>query len=338
MKSFAPEISRRRLLQLLGASLVPGAWGAVEARTQAPAGSKAVPQPKDFESLLRVQLFLDGAMFAPGKIDGKQGEFTRKAVAAWNTAQGYDEPENWAGVLQAAAVKAAPLFAVYRLREVDFAQIMPDLPAKAPEQSLVTWLGYRSVAESLAERYHTTEACLAALNSKAKLSDLKPGQALRVPNVDQPFDLSRVKASGFGRDRLLSRRQVLVDTTEKTAAFYDVEGRLCAFFPITRGRPDTLHFGPFDIEEMVSLPPFRWDEQLLKTGVRGAEAFHLPPGPNSPVGVLWAGLKGKPIGLHGTASPETIGRSESSGCIRFANWDAIRLPQLLRPGARVTIR
>ena len=84
---------------------------------------------------------------------------------------------------------------------------------------------------------------------------------------------------------------------------------------------------------MVSTPVFRWDKQLLEQGNHGAAAHLLPPGPNSPVGVLWAGTNRRGIGLHGTATPETIGRSQSAGCIRFANWDAVRLPTLLRPGS-----
>ena len=42
--------------------------------------------------------------------------------------------------------------------------------------------------------------------------------------------------------------------------------------------------------------------------------------------------------FSGTAEPETIGRTRSHGCIRLANWDAIRLPNLIRPGTTVEIR
>ncbi|MEQ1749520.1 MAG: L,D-transpeptidase family protein, partial [Prosthecobacter sp.] len=73
-------------------------------------------------------------------------------------------------------------------------------------------------------------------------------------------------------------------------------------------------------------------------GVRGGEAYQLPPGPNSPVGIIWCGISKSGIGLHGTASPKTIGRAQSAGCVRFANWDAIRLPTLVRPGSRVIVR
>ena len=88
---------------------------------------------------------------------------------------------------------------------------------------------------------------------------------------------------------------------------------------------------------MVSTPTFRWDKQMLEAGKRGDTAYLIPPGPNNPVGILWAGLSKSGIGLHGTSSPRTIGRSQSAGCVRFANWDAIRLTNLVRPGAKVTV-
>jgi lipoprotein-anchoring transpeptidase ErfK/SrfK len=89
---------------------------------------------------------------------------------------------------------------------------------------------------------------------------------------------------------------------------------------------------------MVALPWWRYDQQLLDTGKRSENALMIPPGPNSPVGIIWCGTTRAGIGMHGTSDPETIGRSRSAGCIRLCNWDAIRLPTLIRPGATVEIR
>ena len=33
-----------------------------------------------------------------------------------------------------------------------------------------------------------------------------------------------------------------------------------------------------------------------------------------------------------TNEPQTIGRAESSGCIRMTNWDVVRLSRMLKPG------
>jgi lipoprotein-anchoring transpeptidase ErfK/SrfK len=113
---------------------------------------------------------------------------------------------------------------------------------------------------------------------------------------------------------------------------------LVASFPITPGKEKFIRYGTWELRNMIELPYWRYDQQLLDTGKRSDNAINIPPGPNSPVGVIWNGLSRPGIGLHGTSDPETIGRARSAGCIRLANWDAIRLPSLIRPGASVEIR
>ena len=61
----------------------------------------------------------------------------------------------------------------------------------------------------------------------------------------------------------------------------------------------------------------------------------LPPGPNSPVGRVWMSLSRRHYGIHGTASPETIGYAQSHGCVRLTNWDAIQLSDMVEPGTPV---
>ena len=107
---------------------------------------------------------------------------------------------------------------------------------------------------------------------------------------------------------------------------------------ITPGKPQFIHYGTWKLNNSVELPVWRYDQSLLDTGKRSNNALNIPPGPNSPVGIIWNGLSRPGIGLHGTSDPETIGRARSAGCIRLANWDAIRLPILIRPGTTVEIR
>ena len=44
------------------------------------------------------------------------------------------------------------------------------------------------------------------------------------------------------------------------------------------------------------------------------------------------------LGLHGTPEPSKIGVTQSHGCVRLTNWDAIRLVALVQPGTRVIFR
>ena len=180
-----------------------------------------------------------------------------------------------------------------------------------------------------------------------------------VPNVT-PFCLEKLTGARYEAVPTLSQRHVVVDTKMNQARIFEAAPAalvvaepdaaastprptranrgLIASFPITPGQPQFIKFGTWELRSMVELPYWRYDQQLLDTGKRGSDSLNIPAGPNSPVGVIWNGLSKPGIGMHGTAEPATIGRARSHGCIRLANWDAIRLPNLIRPGATVEIR
>src|SRR5437660_522399 len=95
--------------------------------------------------------------------------------------------------------------------------------------------------------------------------------------------------------------------------------------------------GTWKIQGAATWPWFRYDEGMLNYGVTTENYYNLPPGPNNLVGVLWMSLNKTCIGIHGTNNPETIGRAASHGCIRLANWDAVRVKDLVSVGNTVII-
>lgn len=294
--------------------------------------------PKTRDEVLRLQIYLDQRQFGPGKLDGQLGEFTYKAVVNCNYAAGRRDLYAWKPVRQAAAKVVPVVYAAFKLRPEHLKFVDPQLPEKPEAQAAVPYLAYRSLLEFVAERYHTDEDFLAACNPGRDLARLKPGDVVVVPNV-APFRIEDLPPHrGYAADPKLSARTVVIDTTERMAAVYDAEERLLAAFPITPGKPEFIPVGTWTVKTLVATPTFRYDKQFLEAGTRGQQAVMLPPGPNSPVGVLWCGLSKSGIGLHGTAFPRTIGRSRSAGCVRLANWDVVRLPQLVRPGATVVVR
>lgn len=294
--------------------------------------------PNDPETILRVQIFLDQERFGPGKIDGALGEFTFKAVVNYNFAHDNRDLYNWGPVLDAAEARVPATTAQHRVREELFQFINPELPEQPELWDQFPYMAYRSMAELIAERFHTDETFLQKLNPGVDMNDLAPGQLVTVPNV-RPFRIEEVKKfQGFKEDATLSKNIVVIDTQARMGAIYDSQERMLAAFPITPGKPQFIPVGQWKITHMTTTPNFRYDKQFLEQGQRSEEAFEIPPGPNSPVGILWAGLSKSGIGLHGTAMPRTIGRAESAGCVRFANWDAIRLPSLVRPGSPVIVR
>jgi len=133
-------------------------------------------------------------------------------------------------------------------------------------------------------------------------------------------------------------RRVVLLREERMVEVYEGD-RIVACFPCTPGSSKfPVPLGTWKITSNVLMPHFRWDKSVLETGVRSENAHLLPPGPNSPVGIVWMGINRPSLGMHGTNSPDRIGRNESSGCIRLANWDAFLLCQLVRKGTPVEVR
>ena len=294
--------------------------------------------PKDRDTVLRIQIFLDRNLFGPGKIDGAIGEFTYKAVVNYNYAHGHRDIYNWGHAREAAEREVPVPYAAYKIKADLLAYVNPNLPEEPEEQAKFPFMAYRSLVELIAERFHTDETFLELINPQKKMNALKPGDIVVVPNV-RSFRIEEVKPmQSYKTDPVLSSHTIVIDTTERMAAVYSEKEMMLAAFPITPGKPQFIPLGEWEVKTIMNTPSFRYDKQFLEEGVRGDEAHQLPPGPNSPVGIIWCGLSKSGIGLHGTALPRTIGRSRSAGCVRFANWDAIRLPQLIRPGSRVIVR
>lgn len=297
-----------------------------------------IPDKADIETIIRIQIYLDENRHGPGYLDGRLGEFGKKAASVYNQIRGIPIG-NWYSLIEASSKAVPNPYTTYTIQESDLKFVTPSLPTKPEAQAKVKYMGYRSLLELVSERYHTTEEFLQKLNAGgAPLSKLDPGDTLKVPNVT-PFKIEDwPKHHKFEADPGMSARAVVVDIAARVAIFFNEENKAFASFPITPGKPKFIQFGEWKITGMISTPEFRWDKSMLESGKRSEQYYQLPIGPNSPVGIIWTGTSRSGIGLHGTATPHTIGRSESAGCIRFANWDAVRLPQIIRPGARLVIR
>lgn len=318
-------------------------------------------KPKDLETAVRLQIYLDQKCFGPGFIDGKPGQFTTKAVHAYNRSVGR-VPDDWTALISEMEQNLGETYATAIVPEIATEWVNPELPSTYEAQAKFKRLSYRSYLEFMAERYHTSESFLEEINGKEVAWGLKPRGSLKVPNI-APF-LIETLAEGrtHQRDDVLSKRVVVIDTKGRNLFIYEngeaprVPGaavvvaekdedfqpqKLIAMFPITPGKVQFIHHGTWAVANCYELPSWSYDKQLLETGVRSKDrdrVLHIAPGPNLPVGILWSGLTKSGIGIHGTSSPRTIGRSLSAGCIRLSNWDAARFPTLVRPGAKVIVR
>ena len=92
--------------------------------------------------------------------------------------------------------------------------------------------------------------------------------------------------------------------------------------------------GEIKIITQIADPNYTYTPDFTPKGRKPARHI-FPPGPNNPVGTVWLGLSIPGYGIHGTPLPERIGRAESHGCFRLANWNAEKLYELVKPGTRV---
>jgi len=350
------------LTALLAAGLLTTSSGLAKETTKA--RTKA-----DLEAATRLQVFLDRADFAPGKIDGRYGEFTVKALALYRQAQSHlvalpteeGQPNDGTApdITGLGLTSIDPLFIDYTVTDTDLQQI-GELPASVPEQAKKKSLPYKDAAEAIAEKFHTDADFLAELNP-GKTKQIKAGDVLSVPNVE-PFELAAVKDlkpgseiaandlddeadAKKGQDKESKKEpepatpstSVKIDTRTNMLTVYEGE-KLIAAYPVTIGSAQTESpVGDWKVRGVAKMPNFRYDKSMLNKGERSSNFHMLPPGPNNPVGVIWIALNKKGIGLHGTSDPDAIGRSASHGCVRLANWDIVRLAGKVKTGVPVSI-
>jgi len=287
------------------------------------------------EELVQLQIFLDQQLFGPGKIDGRSGEFTTKALKRYQRAHGLPET----GVVDSNIPldSVFPLYTEYVIVDADVERL-GECPTKPAEQSKKKALPYDSLLEFLTERFHSDPALLVKLNPGLNLERLKAGDSVRVPNVE-PFKIEELPKQGnLPKQPEFKDRVITVDRKEHMLELTEGDSLLAAL-PITPGSeilptPE----GKWRILGVSAQPTFRWDEGVLNHGVRTENYYNLPAGPNNPVGVMWVGLNKPGIGIHGTNNPQTIGRAASHGCMRVANWDIIRLSKMITEGMTVVIK
>jgi lipoprotein-anchoring transpeptidase ErfK/SrfK len=304
-----------------------------------PSVSPATPSAspiRDRETIIRLKIFLDQHSFGPGEIDDRWTDLCANALRLYQSAHGNGasgiDPE-----LKQELSNLAPLYVSYQIKPDDLAWVGKS-PHKLAAQAKRKFMPYPSIANFVAERFHTNLSFLANLNRGKNLSNLRSGDTVYVPNVP-PLELSGLKEADDVPPRpALKNRRVEIDTKSKALTITD-DGKILAAFPITPGSKQLpAPVGTWQIVKIATLPWFRWDKAMLMHGKRSGDFHNIPPGPRNEVGLVWIGLNKKGIGIHGTNNPDSIGRSASHGCIRLANWDAVQVLNAVTQGVTVQIK
>jgi lipoprotein-anchoring transpeptidase ErfK/SrfK len=297
--------------------------------------------------LFHAQVLLDAAGFSPGVIDGRNGSSFKQALKGFQEARGLDVTGKLDTPTRQALLSAGkPSTVNVRLGNDDVvARFVRPIPTKYEDQAKLPFLGYRNMLEKLAERYHTTPETVVALNGPDKL--IGAGQVLRLPNV---VPSSRDYSGAMDKQGMLMNLlnvagdqhkgdHIVVDKSDSALRVMDEGDRLIAQFPVTTGSThDPLPIGNWKVTTYAFLPPFNFQPDLFWDVSDNKAEQRLPPGPNGPVGVAWLDLTKEHYGIHGTAEPQTIGKTQSHGCIRMTNWDVIRLSRMLKPGFKAVFQ
>lgn len=281
-----------------------------------------------------LQIALERAGFSPGLIDGAPGPKTQMALEEFAAAHGLVASVGAAGgaaavspeVSESLRLADTPAFTTYRITAADLAQVSGPTPKTWLGKSQVAALGYENLTDLLAEKFHTSERFIARLNPTLALDALQPGDAIVAPAADAP--------------RLARVARLVVDLDGKAIRGYDEYERQvlllhCSIARIAAKRPSRDSAVAVIAEEPdYTFDPARWPEVTENI----SRKLRLPPGPRNPVGSTWIGLDLPGYGIHGTPTPELIGKTGSAGCLRLPNWDARRLAFAVRIGTPVVFQ
>jgi lipoprotein-anchoring transpeptidase ErfK/SrfK len=343
----------------------PKGVAAVDATPSPDAKLLAPLDPIARETLAR-QVALDRAGFSPGAIDASRGKNTDRALAAYQAAKGSAPDANDANAVTTYSISA----------EDAAGPFVEAIPTDMVDKSKLAALAYTSIQELLAERFHSSTKLLQRLNPTAKFaqgeaivvpnvepfsapglksapqqasttSPKRPSEAAPAAGVPpKTGDVARAGATDAARAQAQKAAAsaaagltVIVTDATKTLEVQDAAGATIFHAPVTVGSEhDPLPVGQWKVTGVSRNPSFNYNPDLFWDADAAHAKAKIPPGPNNPVGVVWIDLSKEHYGIHGTPEPSRIGYTESHGCIRLTNWDAMRLAALVAPGTKVILQ
>lgn len=280
---------------------------------------------KTSNEILQAQIALANRGFSAGAIDGQAGFQFRDALKGFQLSQKLTET----GKLDAktkSLLTTEELFTTYTITRKDLDSLTKN-PKTWLEKSQAKTLGYETILEMIGEKFHAHVNLIKRLNPKVDWTKPKVGTEIKVPNIN-----------AFKTKEIAERIEVSV--ARKIIRVFNKNGDLIAQFPCSIGKDkENIPTGDLKVANFAENPEYYLSPALFVE----AEAekidknLVIPPGANNPVGLVWIGLNKPGYGIHGMPVPESIGRTESHGYFRLANWDVKTLLKMIKVGMSVKV-
>ncbi len=306
-------------------SLVPGAVPALPETEVQPRPVEGFPRP--VQDVLEAQLALDRQGISCGSIDGQLGAQTRAALGAFQQSQGLPVSGDLDLPTRERLSLTAPACTTYTVSTADLGRLQP-LSSTWLGKSQQSALEYETVLELAAEKGHAHPNLVRRLNPGLNWARVSPGTVLQLPDTTRQETPDKAA-------------YVTIRLTDKVLEAFDANSRLAAHFPCSIARRvEKRPVGALHVSVIAPNPNYTFNPEMFPESAEAQRLktrLVLPPGPNNPVGVVWIGLDKPGYGIHGTPNPEQVGRTESHGCFRLANWNAEYLAKLLWIGMPVYV-
>jgi lipoprotein-anchoring transpeptidase ErfK/SrfK len=279
--------------------------------------------PRPVLDVLEAQIALARRGISPGSIDAALGSQTREAISVFQQIEKLPETGRLDTNTRPQLTLNAPVLTTYTVTTNDLARLQP-LGKTWLAKSQQSALEYETELELVAEKAHSHPLLIQKLNPNANWTNIPAGTILQIPDVNYPEPDGK---AAF----------VTIHLSENYLEAFDENTNLIAHFPCSiAAKVEKRPVGKLHVAVVAPNPNYTFDPELFPESGE-TQKLVLPPGPNNPVGVAWIGLDKTGYGIHGTPAPEQIGRTESHGCFRLANWDAEYLLKLAWIGMPVFV-
>jgi lipoprotein-anchoring transpeptidase ErfK/SrfK len=283
--------------------------------------------PRPVQNVLEAQLALERLGFSAGSHDGAIGSQTRAALRAFQRSHGLPVTGELDAATKAHLSLDTPPLTTYVVTGDDLARLRP-LGKTWLEKSRQDRLEYETILELVAEQAHAHPNLIRRLNPAVNWSNIVAGTVVTVPNASLPPARGRAA-------------RVRIHLASRTLEVFDDDGKLILHFPCSIGSiAEKRPVGELHVAVIAPNPNYTFNPEIFPESAEARaldRKLILAPGPNNPVGVAWIGLDRPGYGIHGTPWPEAVGRTESHGCFRLANWNAAHLLQLSWVGMPVVV-